>query len=424
MGNLSAVLELPLVDIKTQAVTYYVQSHLRTPEELPDVLKGVSSDFTPRWQFRSEFPMLEHAVSCMALGVFSRNKQHPPAAIEASLTYQRLIHMIRDTIISLEKQNIDACLLSIFFMSRYEHVVYCPKYPLEKVELLHIFSHHDGALAILKIWKERLSHVQPATDVIRHTRRSMVRSALIRKRPLPEWIIDGAPFGEHGLEAMFDRILVQIVSLRWRLVKFLENRSEIRQNLHECISESEELNNEARNIDQALIDWPGYFPTTWCYKVHELPNTKSTRVFCSPVVYSYSSLAYATVWNMFFSTRMIINTTRLRILETLDLSESISEQRAECLSNIKSMAHHIASTTPFALQKVKITSQNEIMLSADKEVKPSVALMGIWALSVASSIKEVEPKLQLWFGSELKHLGEMTGDSIVQSFSLHGWFQI
>ena len=42
----------------------------------------------------------------------------------------------------------------------------------------------------------------------------MIRSALFRVYPLPDWIRDGGRFGEHGLDLGFNVILFQLVNLR------------------------------------------------------------------------------------------------------------------------------------------------------------------------------------------------------------------
>ncbi len=70
-----------------------------------------------------------------------------------------------------------------------------PKTPF--VATLQNFSHHNRALTILKNWKDHLSHRQPATDVVKYIRRSMIKSALLRNLASPEWILEGTSSSEH-----------------------------------------------------------------------------------------------------------------------------------------------------------------------------------------------------------------------------------
>ena len=164
---------------------------------------------------------------------------------------------------------------------------------------LQSISHHDGALAILKIWKDRLSHIQPTTDVIKHTRRSIIKSALWRNLPLPKLILERTLFGEHGLELEYDSIVVRIANVRQRLSTIIKEDTCPQRTSDELSSIAEELNREARNIDTALQDWTTQIPSTWCYQRHTRSDLRPwpMRNFFSPVVYSYSTPAYAAVWN-------------------------------------------------------------------------------------------------------------------------------
>lgn len=272
-SNLDAVLQRPLVDLKTQATMYYFHYHLQTLKDAPDISKGVTDDFLPIWMSRAECPILDLAVSSMALAVFSRAQQYPPAAIEASMEYHRLLQITQATIYSLDNRNINAYLLAIFFMSRYEDTVHRPIQLNRRVPFpttLQSFSYYDGALAILRVWKDHLSHSQPATDIIKHTRRSMIKSALLKNLAVPEWMLEGTSFGEHGLELEYDGIIVRIANVRQRLTMLLKEKTGLHRTSHELASIAEELNKEARDIDKALLDWTAHFPSTWCYQRHTL----------------------------------------------------------------------------------------------------------------------------------------------------------
>jgi hypothetical protein len=91
----------------------------------------------------------------MALAVFSRTQRHPLAAVEASLKYQKLLQSTQYAILSLDAENIDICLITIFFMSRYEGAIYNPEDDNPKYSItsaLLSFRHHDGAHSVLKIY--------------------------------------------------------------------------------------------------------------------------------------------------------------------------------------------------------------------------------------------------------------------------------
>jgi hypothetical protein len=437
-GKQNAALHPPLVDLKTQAIVYYLHYHLQTLEDVPNISKDTSDDFMSIWMSRTECPILDLAMSSMALAVFSRTQQYPPAAIEASMTYHRLLQLAQVTFSTLHDGNVDVCLLANFFMSRYEDSVHGASYlntGTSFTTAVQSFSHHDGALAILRTWKDNLSHSQPATDVIKHTRRGLIRSALMRNLALPEWMLEGAFFGEHGLELEYDCIVVRIASVRQRLVTLLKTKTGSQRTSHEVASAAEALNQEARHIDEALQDWSGHFPGTWLRQQHTLssPPPWPRRGFYSPIVHSYSNTAYAAVWNLYYATRMLINSTRLRVLELSHphLRDSAHEQRLECLSHINIMSDDLASSLPFCLQRFKVTGSrnspshhNMITLNTTEDIKPYVSRMTVWPLTIASSLKGVDVKLKSWFRSELASIGRMVGYGVLECAESDQWLQL
>lgn len=441
-GDLDVVLQRPLVDLKTQAIQYYLHHHLHMPDDGPNISKGLNDVCLPIWMSTAESPVLDLAVSSMALAVFSRKQQHPPAAIEASRKYHQLLQIAQVNILHLNEANIDAYLLAIHFMSRYEDVVHRPSHlnlKLPFTTTCQSFSHHDGALAILKFWKDRLSYSQPATDVIKHTRRGMIKSALMRNLALPKWLTQGTSFGENGLELEYDGIIVRIASLRQRLSTLLKERTGLQHiSSDELVSTAEELNAEARDIDKALQDWNEHFPSTWSYQRHTLsesPQPWPKEGFYSLMVYSYSNPAYAAAWNQYHTTRMLVNSTRLRILQISRPSShnfAYHEQRLRCLSQLNTMAYDLASSVPFCLQRFKATDpldsshsrQNSITLNTDEEIKPYVAISIIWPLTIASSLADVDVKQQLWFRSELARLGRIGGFRVLECAETDRWLEL
>jgi hypothetical protein len=373
--------------------------------------------------------------------VYSRTQRHPPAATDASIKYQQLLRVTRVTIPTLDERNVDACLLTIFLMSRYEDIMHRSSSSLNSktpfAMSLQSLSHHNGAMAILKIWKNRLSHSHPATDIIKQTRRGLIRSALLRNLTLPEWMLEGSLFGEHSLELDYDRIIVRIANVRHQLSTLLQQEASLQTTSHELlISRAEELNKEAKDIDKALEDWTAQIPSDWCYQRHTLidRNPWPRKHFYSSIVYSYSSPTYAVFWNHYFATRMLVDSTRLRVLE---LSRPNSDdfahkqQQQECFSHMKVMADNLASSVPFCLQRFKVADspnslpcQYSITLTTNEEIKPYMAGLTIWPLTIASSLEGVDVKQKLWFKTELAHLGRIVGAGVLECAETDQWLEL
>ena len=153
----------------------------------------------------------------MALAVFSRAQRHPSAAAEAREQYGRLLQIARVSMPELAQNDVDAALLAIFLMSRFEDATHAAM-DLSSDPVFASYQHHDGATAILKLWQERrLGPGQPATAVIKHSRRGIIKSAFLRHTAVPAGLEDGGQFGEFGLELEYDRLLVGIASIRQQL---------------------------------------------------------------------------------------------------------------------------------------------------------------------------------------------------------------
>ena len=437
-SKLDLILQPPLVDLKTQAITYYVHYHLQTLKDIPSISKGLSGDVLPLWTSQAEKPMLDLAVSSLALAVFSRTQQHSPAAIEASRNYDKLLQLLQGEILSLNSENIDTCLLAIFHMGRYEEAIHQPDHDSPMTTLnttLRSFSHHDGALAILKIWKERLNRSGPATDVVKHSRRGLIRSAILRNLAVPEWMQDGAAFGEEGLELEYDGIVVRIATVRQRLSMLVEDEPFADRRYHGVASITEILNKEALAIDIALQDWKDHFPSAWCFEQHNLPGLYkwSMKDFWSPRVYSYGSPLYAAIWNHYYATRMLVNSTRLRTLELCcpNTDAFPSERYLDCLSNMKLMGDDLASSIPFSLQRLKVTKiaqssylEESITPSTDIDTKPHLATLLIWPLTIASSLRNVDVEQKMWFRSVLASLGRLVGVSVIECVENDLWLEL
>lgn len=124
---------------------------------------------------------------------------------------------------------------------------------------------------------------------------------------------------------------------------------------------------------------------------------------------------------------MLINSTRLRVLKLSrpDSDDFAYEQRLDCLSHMKTVANDLASSVPFCLQRFKVTDmpnssshQNLITLNTNEDVKPYMAGLTIWPLTIASSLGDVDVKQKLWVGSDLARLGRKVGIRVLESLRL------
>ncbi|KAH8698638.1 hypothetical protein BGW36DRAFT_376526 [Talaromyces proteolyticus] len=420
------------VDLKALAIAEYLKNHLVIPKETPSILRSTDGDLLPIWTAKGEHPILDHAVSAIALALFSRLHNYPPAVTEASLEYDRLLPIVRESMPTLDGGNIDSYLLAVFFMSRYEDAVHIPELSPangsveSKCNKYTSFSHHDGALAVLKMWKEHLSHHQPVSNVIKHTRRGLIRSALLRKTALPECLINGAAFGERGIDLEYDNIVVRLVHVRERLAVLLKHAGAGEINCHARTTALEALDSETQSIDKALQDMTTHFPSTWSYKRHTRPvstHSYPTQDFFQSVVYSYSNVMYAGVWNLYFATRMLINNTRLDILETTKFTPY--DQTLGCSSVLNSIANDLASSLPYCFGKFRVIQTQNSLEDVVAEVEGAnfefnVVRTAAWPLTIASGLGYLDQEQKSWFQALLLRIGKLSGFGSLESVGSRG----
>ena len=428
-ARIVAVQQLPAPDLKTRAMNFFWRHHLNTSTECQDLSLTIYNDFLPIWISKQESKLLNLSGSCIALAVFSQTQRHPPAALSASLIYQKLLQATQRSLFTLSEENIELYLVASFFMGRYEAAIFNPKVMNSMYSRFRGFSHHLGALSILKLWKEQYRHLHPPTDVIRHSRQGLLRSAVLRNAEVPEWMLDGTIFGEHGLDLEYHRIMIQITKVRHQVAGLLRDKKLFCRSLIEPTAIVGDLEKEAVSIDNALQEWSSRFPSTWRYGQQQLPDPYPwpIRDFYTPKVWSYSTSAHASVWCNYYSARILINSTRLKILELGQPVELTDNTGVHARLNVASMADHLASSIPFCLERFKVTvpdlpsEKPLIILNIEQDIKPCVAHLVIWPLTLAASVGGVDAVQQKWFRCELARIGRIVGYGIFESAETDQW---
>jgi hypothetical protein len=417
----------PEIDLQTRALAFYLQCHIQAFDDVPKLAHGLSESVSMWKNSRRSCPMVDLALSSMALAVFSKTWQHPTAATEATLQYARVLRYAQQRLARMETQKfdereVDEWLLAASLMSRYEGAAHRPSDTASEGSTMALltWSHLDGAKAILKVWSNDAT-VSSATFIIKQTRRELIKTSLLRNLPLPDWMLDGNRFGEHGVELDYDRIITRIVTLRHEAARLQHMGGS-------QISRAMELNEEAREIDKDLQDWMAQMPTA-CLPQPQIYTISDSypwprKNFFSPLVYSYPAPGNAAVFGQYFAMRMLINSTRFRligiILQTLLEHSDYSEQQLECITALQTMGDSLAASIPFSLERFAIdhsksqTGQSPITINKSGKITPSRASLAVWPLIIASSLEGVDIRQLLWFRSQLASLGRITGDGILE----------
>ena len=125
----------------------------------------------------------------------------------------------------------------------------------------------------------------------------------------------------------------------------------------------------------------------------------------------------------------------MRILEVIrPLSDDFARQQQffedECCATIRDMASALSSSIPFALDKFTVTESAklpnglEISPNMDEEVKPYLANLVAWPLSLASSIGGLDLQQRNWFRSELVYVGQAVGAGVLVCAHAYDWLDL
>jgi len=371
--------------------------------------------------------MVDLALAAVALVVYSRTQQQPAAAAEGAQIYYQLLRMLQDRIGDLSCiEDFDAWLLATALMGRYEGATHGPGDfdSADPFNQVRNWAHQDGAQAVLKVWYDR-SKSGPASYIVNQTRRGLMRTSLLRNIPLPDWMLDGSKFGEKDMDLQYDRVAIQLVNLRAATARLEEGNGPHSGRI-------DELDAQVQELGRALQDWVGRIPKKCSYERHIVlgegpwPRTH----FYSRTVYTFARPGYATAWLEYFSTRMLIISTRLRIVTSghPGLSKDAHEQQIrDGHAQLRTIANDLASAIPFVLGKVKSQftatdpKQTTVLVNEWAKPDPCQAIMLIWSLSIGAGLGGVDVEQQQWFRSELAGLGRLLGDGIIESAESENW---
>ncbi|PYH76898.1 hypothetical protein BO82DRAFT_406727 [Aspergillus uvarum CBS 121591] len=411
--------------------------------------------------------LLEKAFTSLALAYFARAQNCPPARTEAARAYSAVLREARSTLASISVATgaridgfgIDVLLLMIFFMSRYEDTVHSRSVSLRfrggagnprgsgdgspkglRSGMLASFAHHDGAVAVLRVWVDtcrcRGGHMGRGaipSEVVKLTRRAVMRSALMRGMMLPEWMHSGEVFeeGTGGVEERLDALAVRVVELRGRSVALGGAGADSGQTSCEerwfgAAAAAKRVYSEGKRVRSALEAWKG--GVDWIQR---------EMVAAKEKVYYFPTLAQAVLWCHYLTLAMLSESVCLRVLEFVkhEITGSGAAGWCDHLAardlaaahevDLKTLARQLMASVPFVLGQVQITESaawGVCNATWDKTLPPSPyrASLLVWPLTVASGIDRLEEQ-QRWFKAQLGYLGRVTGVGVLECAEGEEW---
>lgn len=103
----------------------------------------------------------------------------------------------------------------------------------------------------------------------------------------------------------------------------------------------------------------------------------------------------------------------------------------ECLSHMKIMANGHASSLSFYLERFKATERanssshkTSITLNTTGDIKPFLASLTVWPLTIAPSLGDVDVDQKSWFRSELARVGRKIGARVLECAETDRWLEL
>lgn len=346
----------------------------------------------------------------MALAVYARTQSSSLAASEAFATYHRLLSLTQLEVVrpSPDAHCIDACLLTIFLMGRCESVMHQLNEALSSESFGDIksWSHHDGAMALLRFWH---LHFREAADssIAKQTRRGILKSLLLRAKPVPKWLQGGRDFGEQTLELKYDGIFARLVNLRSAVTMHPELIGTGFEN---------ELLSEARQIGQDLQDFEFSLASTWVCSECEVTrpdheNDPHSRVRLCTVSSHVAILTHV------LATTLLVNHVHSTILQHRTI---IDEESGSCQSGLHGAADNLTAMTAHYLKSLNVDNEMD-HVQAQGRFRPYQVNPVIWPLTIAASVGSLDTDRLQWFKSTLVRLGKIVADGVLQRADSEEW---
>lgn len=417
-------------DIHSEAVSFFFNRHLGPGTN--GLLKRGFPNSTLSLR-RGSSPILDDAVSSIALALFSRSKLYPHATTLAFDSYQKSLRTLQTALSAPESIDIDACLLAVCLLARYENVVYTfgqdNTTPLTRT--VKNRAHLLGAMALLKFWVYRPQSTAIPTETIRHTRYILRKAAIFGVIEFPEWLSDGAVFGEHGSMLKLDRILVRVIHVRNLLRHYETDLSRPRISCAKSILALNEIEKELKSLDIALADFESVYSVS--NLVGQTLADRRFQVgakehFFSHKIYSHQSHEIVAHCALFTGYRMLVIHL---LIYTLKLIEKLSPWQLPTALNeyqqmLEDLTEDLRSIVPFGLDKLTIMKDpgqfgDHISIKPDEERRHYIVDLMSLPLLIASTSESIQKDSTDWFRSQLAETGRFLGYSAMELAKTTSW---
>ena len=326
----------------------------------------------------------------------------------------------------------DRVLLAVMLLSFYENTVMNQTSQISnrdiRREASRTFVHHDGAMAMLKLRRQRSDCTGSGMELDKLVRRQLTRSLLLRSMPLPPWLRDGSKYGEHGLALELDRCMVIVAKLRHQASNLCAGSTCLaRSDEHDQKSQCQCLLGEAQALDAALVMWEESMPVEDRFRTCTIQNTgrleNCNRIY-NGTVHIYPTVGHAGMWNRYRAFRLAVSDTMLKALSILAgypgsevrlLKEAV-KSRSECLADdfCASVPYMLGLLENYQMTGLDATITTKDLTSSKITVTASTAAFLCWPLTMVIMLSGLSMRHQRYLRDRLLEVSEIVDDGLLE----------
>lgn len=417
-----------------QALAYYVRYHVDVPDIWPEIVD--------RWDNHLKYALADQsssrppstlnlAISAVSYATFGRARKSQAAFDAGSTQYSKALAKTNLALSDAEEACQDEVLLAVMLLSFYENAVMGGRSNslVQDIESIgaRCFAHHEGAMAMLKLRRQRDHRTSRNNELDKLVRRQLMRTWLLRSMRPPSWFLDGSQFGEHGAALELDHCMMEAAKLRYQAkgvssdgtAPGIESQSGEKARLQSIFA-------KAHTLDDVLIIWANQRPVDDRYSMHPVHDHERAgtgdRILGS-TVHLYRSAGHAGMWNRYRAIRLIVNDIMLRILSITESSlGSDTESLTQAVSlRIQGLADELCASIPYSLGLVDAERVNgydmavirRIPASLKMVVKASTASFLCWPLNEALVVSGVPGRHQRYIRDRMLDVSEVVDDGVM-----------
>ena len=425
-------LDIPLDD---QALTYFSRYYVEVPHDLPEIVDGHLKYALANWSYSQPQSILSLAILAISHATFGRARKSHAALGEGCAKYSKALVKINLALENASEATHDEVLHAVMLSSFYENSVIdkTSHFSSRVIEIMasRSFAHHDGAMALLSLRRQLNQRTSCSMELDKLVRRSLIRSLLLRSKPVPAWLRDGSQYREHGFALELDRCMVSVAELQHQASNLSMHSASLSiSNKYDEIARLHRLLAEAQTQDEFLAIWANDLPTEDWYSTHIVqdrgPVETDNRTFDS-TIHIYPTVGHAGMWNYYRALRLIVNGIMLKTLYLLAKSPYSDTQflQEAAKLRIQYLADDLCASVPYALGLVEthlMAEHNVIIVpklptSLDRGGKAMTASLLCWPLIIATMISGISGPHQHYLRDRLLDVSEIVDDGMLEQIA-------